>query len=333
MRTKILYVLVSSGKDFYLEQAYVSMFSAKYHNPGCHIVLLCDTLTQESFVGKRKEMAALADEIVAVDLDKSLSGQKRSRLLKTSARLHVDGDYIFIDTDTVIARPLDEIDNVTFEMAACKDTHAADFADNPYRPMCLEHATMLGIDISEEKTYFNSGVIYVKDCPATRTFFETWNRNYLIGFDKGVSMDQPTFCQTNIELGHPVKVLSDFWNCELKHGIKFLKDAFIVHYLCTNKIDTGVPLFIMHSPKVMQEIRESDSMPQKVVDAVRDPFTGLADITHCYAGTDVDFTFEPAVLWFRDLYYERPNRFRFLWNCVCKYKRVMAFFKGTPPEN
>ena len=40
MKTKIVYVLVSTDKDFYLEQAYVSMYSAKYHMPDAHIALL-----------------------------------------------------------------------------------------------------------------------------------------------------------------------------------------------------------------------------------------------------------------------------------------------------
>lgn len=33
IRSNLLYVLVSSDKDLYLEQAFISMYSAKYHLP------------------------------------------------------------------------------------------------------------------------------------------------------------------------------------------------------------------------------------------------------------------------------------------------------------
>lgn len=309
METKIVYVLVSSEKDYYLEQAYVSMRSAKYHNPDAHVTLLVDRLTEESFVEGRKEMAGCADELVVVDLDRKLSGMKRSRLLKTGARLYVDGDFLFIDTDTVIAKSLADIDNIPYEMAACKDTHA-DFKDNPYRNVCVSHLGILGHDITQEKTYFNSGVIYVKDTPNTRKFYQMWNRNYQVSFDKGVSMDQPSFCQTNIEMGHFIKVLDDVWNCELKHGIRFLKDAKVVHYLGTNKVVGELaPLFIMNDINVMKSIREKTDVTDDIMAAIKDPFTGLAPVTHCFAGGDV-FLFHKESFWLlRALYYKKPRLF------------------------
>lgn len=55
MKTSIVYVLVSSSKDIYLEQAYVSMYSAKYYMPDSHIILLTDKITEKTFVGVRKK--------------------------------------------------------------------------------------------------------------------------------------------------------------------------------------------------------------------------------------------------------------------------------------
>lgn len=42
MRTKIVYVLVSSEKDIYLEQAWVSFYSLKHFNNDAHVVIVCD---------------------------------------------------------------------------------------------------------------------------------------------------------------------------------------------------------------------------------------------------------------------------------------------------
>ena len=54
MKTKIVYVLVSSEKDIYLGQAFISMFSAKYYMPDCHIVLVTDKLTSKTLIRCRK---------------------------------------------------------------------------------------------------------------------------------------------------------------------------------------------------------------------------------------------------------------------------------------
>ncbi len=324
MKTKIVYVLVSSEKDYYLEQAYVSMYSAKYHNPDAHVTLLVDKLTEESFVGRRKEMADCADELVVVDLDRNLSGMKRSRLLKTGVRLYVDGDFLFIDTDTIIAKSLADIDNIPYEMAACNDTHA-DFKDNPYRDMCVSHLGILGLDITQEKTYFNSGVIYVKDTLNTHKFYEAWNKNYQVSFDKKVSMDQPSFCKTNIDMGHFIHVLDDVWNCELKHGIRFLKDAKVVHYLGTNKVVGELaPLFIMNDINVMKSIRDKKEISDDIMAAIKDPFTGLASVTHCFAGGDVFFFRKESFWQLRTMYYKSPRMFDCVNYSVHLFNRFRA---------
>ena len=86
MKTKIVYVLVSSPEDLYLEMAYVSMCSVKHHNPDATIVLVVDSATNASFTSTRASFSNKADEIIVVELDSNIKAQKRSRLLKTSVR-------------------------------------------------------------------------------------------------------------------------------------------------------------------------------------------------------------------------------------------------------
>lgn len=191
--------------------------------------------------------------------------------------------------------------------------------------MCVFHLGLLGLDITKEKTYFNSGVIYVKDTPNTRKFYQMWNQNYLVSFDKKVSMDQPSFCKTNIEMGHFINILDDVWNCELKHGIKFLKDAKVVHYLGTDKVVGELaPLFIMNDISVMKSIREKKDVTDDIMAAIKDPFTGLAPVTHCFAGGDV-FLFRKESFWFlRTLYYKNPRMFAYTDFTVHLYNRFRA---------
>ena len=290
MKTKIVYVLTSSEEDIYLEQAYVSMCSLKHHMPDAHITLLTDKLTADSFKGIRKEEVRYVDEIVVVDLDgEKLTAQQRSRQLKTSVRNRIEGDFLFVDCDTVITRSLDGIDETGAMMAACRDTHS-DFVNNPYRNLCLMHGHLLGWPIDNEEDYFNSGVIFVKDVPEAHEFYRRWNENLNKGYSSKVFMDQPAFAKTNYEMGHVIQHLPDVWNCELKHGIRYLKDAKIVHYLCTNPSrHQDKQLFLLNEKNVLMEVKRTGRISDDIMAVMDDPFVGLAETTHCFAGEDLFF--------------------------------------------
>lgn len=289
MKTKLLYVIVSGEKDIYLEQGYVSMFSAKMQMPECHITILTDAKTTDTFKGVRKDEIKYADEIITIDLDPNLPAQKRSRLLKTNARNYVDGDFIFIDCDTIVVKDLSEIDDENSALCACWDSHS-DFAHNPYRYLCIRDVKKIGLDISNEKEYFNSGVILAKDNEQVRNFYRLWNENYLKGYEKGVSMDQPSLEKTNIELGYPIQKLDPEWNCELKHGIRYLKDAYIVHYLCTNPSRSNdKQFFLLNEKDVFLKIKETGTIPPEIIEVIKDPFKGIAEVSHCFAGKEINF--------------------------------------------
>ena len=300
MKTKIVYVLVSAPDDIYLEQAYVSMCSVRYQMSDAHIVLLTDRLTAESFTGIRKDEVKYVDEMVVVDLDgNKLSAQQRSRQLKTSVRKHVKGDFLFIDCDTIVVKSLSDIDNCSFAIAACRDTHSV-FRDNPYRDMCLYHGHLLGWPIDDEVDYFNSGVIYVKDVPETHEFYRRWNENLNKGYSAKVFMDQPSFAKTNYEMGHVIRHLPDVWNCELKHGIRYLKDAKIVHYLCTNPSrHQDKQLFLLNEKDTLMEVKRSGKISDELTAVMNDPFQGLAETTHCFAGEDLFFFRNPVYNYLR----------------------------------
>ena len=290
MQTKIVYVLVSSDKDIYLEQAFVSMCSLRYYMPEAHITLLTDKITAETFVGVRKKEVGLVDELVVVDLDgDKLNAQQRSRQLKTSVRNRVEGDYLFVDCDTIIVKRLDEIDNVSSSIAACRDTHSS-FAKNPYREMCLRHGHLLEWPIDDEEDYFNSGIIYVKDIRETHEFYRRWNENLNLGYSKRVFMDQPSFAKTNYEMGHILQHLPDIWNCELKHGVRYLKDAKIVHYLCTNPSKhQDKQFFLLNEKDVLLEVKRTGEINDSIKQIIKDPFCGLSEVSHCFAGEDIYF--------------------------------------------
>lgn len=290
MKTKIVYVVVSSPDDIYLEQAYISMYSLKYYMPDAHIVLLTDKLTSETLTGIRKEKVRYVDEMKVIDLDGSkYNAQQRSRQLKTSIRNLIEGDFLFIDCDTIITRILDDIEHVNAPIAACYDSHCL-LKDNPYREMNLRMGRQLDFPLDHESVFFNSGVIYVKDVPVAHEFYRLWNIYLNQGYQYNVYKDQPSFAKTNYEMNHIVHQLDDEWNCELKHGMRYLKDAYIVHYLCTNASQfQNEQLFIFNEKSVLLEVKETGILSEKIIEVIKDPFKGLAKLTHCFSGDDVYF--------------------------------------------
>ena len=266
------------------------MYSLKRHMPDAHIVLVTDNFTQASFEGLRKEELKYADEIVVVPLDGKYTQRQRSRMIKTSIRQNVSGDFLYIDTDTIVCKPFTGLDRVKSDIAACLDTHCQSYLDNPYRRIGLFDGRKLDWPIDTETQYFNGGVIYVKDTDKAHEFYRLWNENLIDSFSKGINMDQPSFAKTNYQMGHIIEVLDDVWNCELKHGIRYLKDALIVHYLTTNtSANAGGQLFRLNEPDIFDSIKADAQIPAEVDQISDDPFKGLASLTHSFAGDDVYF--------------------------------------------
>ena len=323
MKTKLLYIVVSANHDIYLEQTYVSMFSAKYYMPDAHITLLTDSATADSFVGVRNKMVKYVDELVVVPLDSvKYNAQKRSRLLKTNARNHVVGDYLFIDSDTIITKSFYEVDNISSEIAACWDTHSL-AKTSPFYYLTLRDGRRLDWPIEDEEFYFNSGVIYVKDTPLTHRFYTLWNKNLQDGYLAGVTMDQPSFAKTNYMMGHVIETLHDTWNCELKYGIRWLKDAKIVHYLTTNRSkNKGEQFFILNRTDVLENLKKNPEITSELMNVVKDPFNGIANVTHCFAGEDVMFFSSILFDYTRAIYGTRTQSFyEFMIRAYCKVKR------------
>lgn len=233
MKTKALYVLVSNDKDYYLEQAYLSVYSLKLHNPDMCVVALMDDITNKGLVGKREKFLSAIDEKVVIDLDSDWNPIKRSRYLKTSARLHVKGDFLFIDTDTIIVSSLEDIDNCEYDLAAVRDAHTT--MNNLYVDRTLELSKKLSVPLLSNIVCFNSGIFYVKDNDRSYSFYKQWNSLWMRGANLGVLQDQPSLNILNQSLDLIMEI-DGIWNCQLlRNGLNYFANAKIVHYfnMCT----------------------------------------------------------------------------------------------------
>lgn len=232
MTTNVVYTLVSSTEDFYLEQAVLSAYSVKLHNPSARIELVVDEITFQSIRGKRDCIKKFVDTITPVKTPEGFNKMQKSRYLKTNLRNLIQGDYLFIDCDTIICGNLDEIEQINAEIAMASDLNGV----LPLHDQAIiERCKTAGLGNLEGKPYFNSGVIYAKDTPKVHKFYETWYKNWLISSQNGINFDQPALCYTNKEYGHFIQELNGIWNCQFKmEGYPYLKEAKIMHYYANN---------------------------------------------------------------------------------------------------
>jgi len=231
METKLVYVLTSTPDKSYCEQALMSIFTARYHNPDAYIVLLVDDKTDTLFTGSRAEILEYINEKIVKELPVEMPMMERSRWLKTSVRSIVDGDFLFVDCDTLITRPLNRIDDFQYSLGAVADSHLAVSQFNSLLYDKVDKlAKTLDWDLSAEEYYYSSGVIYVKDIPENHILFEKWHYYWLEGLKKGVSIDQPSLAKANIEMGRIIKRMNDGWNCVMYTHPLFDNKAFILHF-------------------------------------------------------------------------------------------------------
>ena len=232
MKTKLVYVLTCALEATYIEQALISIWSARYHNPDAHIVLLVDDKTNELLVGKRAEVLEYVTEKVVVEFDDANTSMLyRSRWLKSQVRELVVGDFLFIDCDTICQTSLCEIDDYPALIAMVPDDHMrlSDYPLDLINDLKL-NTDKLEYNILKEEWYFNSGVIYAKDIPEVHCFWNLWNEEWKKGESLGVKADQPSLGKANLLCNHMITKLPNEWNTLIYMNPIFAKEGKILHF-------------------------------------------------------------------------------------------------------
>ena len=253
MKTKLVYVLTCAPDATYIEQALMAVWSARHWNPDAHIVLMTDDKTDALLTGKRGEINNYISEKIVVPFeDASLTPMYRSRWIKTQVRQMIDGDFLFVDSDTICQRSLSDIDNFECEVGAVLESHLPvnEFCEALHKTAQNLCAT-IGVDIGAEQFYFSSGVLLVRDTENTHRLYELWHLYWKEGIEKGRKIDQPSLAKANREMGHIFKQMPDTYNCILFTRPPFVRDAHILHIAAYQN-----PSFLF-TDKVLNYVREN----------------------------------------------------------------------------
>lgn len=269
MRTKIVYVCVSDHSDMYLEQTFVSVYSLRKYNPDVFVEIIVDKDTEDTLTGKRAKIKELVSKITVVDVPLNFSKKQRSRYLKTNLRNLVTGDFLFLDTDTIIQNSLDEIDDLKCDVAAVQEY-------NKIRSFTKKEGWMYSLavkvgleNVLDDEPYFNSGVMFVKDSPLAYQLYSNWHECWNKTRKKGLDTDQTSLCWANKLSGHVIEFLDNSWNCLICFsGLEGEKNAKVIHYTYELKNSRYV---LSRLKGVFADIKKTGEISAVIEDVILNP--------------------------------------------------------------
>ena len=281
-----LYTLTSSSNDNYYEQFLLSVTSLKQAMPNVKVVLLCDSKTKETLTGKRSGYEKYISDIIQVNIPSSFSQVEISRWVKTSMRNLVQGDFLFIDCDTIIAEDLSSIAETQIKFGACLDKHSL-IENHSKKDIIKEQDKQLNFYSSSSNRHYNSGVIYCKDTPEIKKIFERWHELWLFSSIKNIKRDQPSFNMAIYEHFDQFTDLDGTWNCQIAYnGLPYLANSKIIHYFASDLVLNTSP-FLPGSDNIFKKIKDSGKIPNEVMQLLQNPRSAFIAESRIVCGADM----------------------------------------------
>lgn len=266
MKTQIVYVLVSRENDFYLEELWVSIYSLRKFHPSDNVLVLADEPTAARITAIH-ELHSMITKLKIIPVPEHYSAKFRSREIKTNIRNLIQGDFLFIDTDTVICQPLDDIDELPVKNIAMVPELHGPFKDHLFHSYTANDTKRIfGTDVTDSPYWFNSGCMLVRDNDFCHEYFAKWNQNWKYSaFEKKESSDQRALLATDKSYNYKIECLPDIYNAQVAMSIEFFYDAKIIHFWHTRgNFDHDVNYSPFTSKEIYKQLREAGAITQDI---------------------------------------------------------------------
>ena len=278
---KYVYVLTSTPKDLYYEQALMSAYSLRKHNPNAQIIILVDNKTKASFTeeNKRTALARYASQIISVDFSDDVPNVDRSRLIKTAIPDYVSGSFLYIDCDTIICDDLSDIEKVDAVTGGVLDGHC-NLEEHIHKKYFLFRDKKLGFSGTKALgANINGGLVLAKadteeQKAETVALFKAWNEVWKYSaYQKHDKHDQSALNEANYRTGMKMQELSGEWNCQPSHGgLAFLKGAKIIHYYSSEFSGKNyIPYYKLADKALQMRIKEAGEIHDDVKAMIAEP--------------------------------------------------------------
>lgn len=229
---KYVYVVCATDDDYFAEIAAVSIASLRLVSSHARITVLTDRKTS---TGKSPGVAAIrnaVDDFSVVECPGETSIE-RSRFLKTGMRDLVSGQFLYLDSDTIMMKSPDTIWSIDCDIAASPNLGVN---GKPY--LCSDESpetcATLGWILGSRR-YLNAGVIFFADTEAARMVGEHYRSSWQ-EFRRviGKPSDQLAFNHA-VDLAEPrLVILPCAFNAQITMNAMALRGAVIVHFFTGN---------------------------------------------------------------------------------------------------
>jgi lipopolysaccharide biosynthesis glycosyltransferase len=288
MKTKIVYAVVSDEKDVYLEQVALSAFSLRQHNPEAFVELVVDNNTDTTIKGNRERLLQYIDKKTVVDVPSQYNKVQTSRYLKTSLRHNVEGDFLFIDSDTIVTDSLEEADSLTGNIMMVLDYHVS--LEQRYNAKSVKRRMKsTGVAFDSTMPYYNSGIMYVRENEVSRQLFQVWHEKWKSNVETtGLHLDQIPLAYANMATSQPISELEGYWNCQImNNGLPFLQRAKIIHYFMSFAGIRNAKPYLFHDRQLLLDIKEQGAIPSYIADMVAHAKETFARTNQIAAGDEI----------------------------------------------
>jgi hypothetical protein len=227
---------------------WLSAQSLRRQQTGVRITVAADPQTSRTL---DRHVLDVVDDVVEIE-SSCADPRLRAFHLKTLLRQHLDGDFVYLDTDTLVVKPIADILDVDADVAAAIDFNF----DREWFPRQLEGPyRRLGWPYPLPY-YFNSGVFLSRDTAASREFSAEWTRRWFLLVDEGLPGDQEAFVTALYAMRVKWARLSKDFNCiVVKRNYRF-RDARILHFFGSEEEQRGT--LMEHLLKNLEQIGEFD---------------------------------------------------------------------------
>lgn len=302
MNFKFVYALVSGESDYYAEQAMVSMHTLRQHNPECFIVLATDDETLRVIERHGLKIMDYVSECVTINSPNGFTPLQRSRYVKTLIRRCIEGDFLYLDCDTVILGSLKELEHFSGDVAGTLFRHVRHWEKGKLPDRLIEFYDITKIKENLDfEFYCNGGVIYCKDNEKGHRLFDAWHNCWLESSTKyGYDFDQMNLWRANVLSGNIMTELPGEYNCQMIYSsrvMEYVLDCKVFHY---QTFSIHCPFLPFKNPEVLNRIRQNGITPD-IEDAVRNMMKNYLKNILVLDGMDEIIYNSPVVIFARKI--------------------------------
>lgn len=260
----IIYVLTSSGNDFFSAMTRISIASIRITNPDIIVMVACDQCTEGKLKNVRDPILDEIDKLLVVE---TLPGEPiyRNRFVKTSLRNHISGSFLFLDSDIILRGDISEVFSYECDLAGARNLSRSGINEQMWIEDYNNIKTM-GWKIKNDN-YINGGVLYFNDTKKARLVASVWHNKWLDNLNKTKRLrDQTSLNSAIYDVNPNLFILDDKYNAQFKKNTKVVHNALVWHYYSSLK-DSNSTEFELLVKKSVNKKKLSIEEVKKIIEA------------------------------------------------------------------